>query len=98
TDALMTKIFTAASGWAEGLPAQTEDYDTESLTYVKKRTAWSSYTQDNTGVSYITNPRVTETKITDGTNTKRTTIGYRYDSGTSSYLYGLPELVKVYDT
>ncbi len=28
--------------------------------------------------------------------TKKTTIEYRYDSGTSRYLYGLPEYVKVY--
>lgn len=52
----------------------------------------------NTSAFYITNPRVIQSKVGDGTNTKKTTIDYRYDSGTSSYLYGLPELVKVYDT
>jgi len=99
TDALVTKIYAASSGWAEALPALTEDYATESSTLVKKRTVWSSYTQDDTSQSYIVNPRVTETKISDDSNTKRTTIDYLLKSGSTTVShYGLVSKVKVYDT
>lgn len=97
-DALVTKIFSASSGWAEALPAVTEDYATESSSLVKKRWNWTAYTQDDTSKSYIVNPRVTESKIGDDANTKRTTIDYLMQSGSSTISqYGLVSKVKVYD-
>ncbi len=88
-----TRIFFGpASDYREGLPLRTEDCtDTGSSCSTRVRWTWNSWTQDNTGVGYITNPRTTETRVGDGTNTKRTTIGY------GSNGFGLPEEVKVYD-
>lgn len=98
-DYLVTRIFSPSSGWAEGIPALTEDYATESSTLVKKRSVWSNYTQDDTSKSYIVNPRVVESKIGDNANTKRTTIDYLMQSGSSTVSqYGLVSKVKVYDT
>lgn len=90
---LRSNTFVYASGWNEGLPIGTEDCVTTTTTCsTQKRWTWKQWTQDNTGVSYILNPRVTESKVGDGTNTKRTTVGY------GSNGYGLPEEVKVYET
>ncbi len=89
-----TRIHFEPSGsYKEGLTHATEDCtDTGSSCSTRVRWTWNSWTQDNTGVSYITNPRILETQVGDGTNTKRTTIDY------GSNGYGLPEKVKVYDT
>lgn len=83
----------------EAVPVMTEDWAYESSTWNRKRWSWTAYTQDNTSLSYILNPRATETKIGDGTNVKRTTIEYYTQSGNSSAaLYGLVKDVVVYDT
>src|SRR5438874_199314 len=37
----------------------------------------TSWTQDNEGVAYQTNPRVFQTLVSDGTNNRKTTIGYQ---------------------
>lgn len=95
---LYSRIHFGASGWKEGLTLATEDCtDTGDTCTTRKRWTWTDFTQDNTGLSYTLNPRVIESQVGDGTNTKRTTISYRYDSATSSYLYGLPETVTVGD-
>ncbi len=45
------------------------------------------------------NPRVIESKVGDTTNTKRTTIDYLMQSGsTTASVYGLTSEVKIYDT
>jgi YD repeat-containing protein len=88
-----TRVHYGPSSYKEGLTLATEDCtDTGSSCGTRVRWTWNSLTQDNTGLAYILNPRVTESRVGDGTNTKRTTIGY------GSNGYGLPELVKVYDT
>jgi YD repeat-containing protein len=57
---------------------------------VRKKWTTLQWTQDNTGVSYLLNPRVTETNVYDDAgNRRRTTISY-----TS---YGLPSDVYEYD-
>ncbi len=90
-DGLYSRTYVGASGYKEGLTLATEDC-TGSNCATRLRWTWTDWTQDNTGVSYITNPRVTESRVGDGSNTKKTTIGY------GSNGYGLPEEVKVYDT
>jgi len=95
---LYTRIHFGGSGWKEGLVLATEDCtDTGSTCDTRERWSWTDYTQDNTGLSFILNPRVIETRVGDGTNVKKTTISYRYDTPTSSYLYGLPETVTIGD-
>lgn len=67
------KEFAAASGWQKGLPYQTEVW----YSGVKKKWTTLALTQDNIGVSYPLNPRVTETIIYDESgNRRRTVIGY----------------------
>lgn len=96
-DKLVTKIYSASSGWGESLPVLTEDWADEGSGLSKKRWTWSNWTQDNTNLSYVLNPRVTETKVGDGTNTKRTEIEYLMQTGSSSITqYGLVSVVKVY--
>ena len=60
------------------------------------RWTWTNWTQDNTSAAYITNPRVTEARVGDGTNTKRTTIDY-YEPTSGSFPYGLPTTVQVFN-
>jgi YD repeat-containing protein len=77
----------------EGLPIATEDW----VNGVKKRWTWTKYTQDNENLSYVQNPRVTESKIgdTENGNVRRTTIEY---NNAAAALYGLPSDTFVYDT
>jgi YD repeat-containing protein len=96
-DKLVSKIYTSSSGWAEALPVLAEDWADEGAGLSKKRWAWMNWTQDNTSLSYILNPRVTEAKIGDETNTKRTKMYYLMQSGSSTVTqYGLPNKVEVY--
>lgn len=89
---LYSRIHYGPSGWKEGITLATEDCTgTDSACTTRKRWTWNDFTQDNTGLSYILNPRVTESQVGDGANTKRTTVSY-YST------YGLPEYVRVYDT
>lgn len=90
-DGLYTRTYVGSSGYTEGLPLATEDC-TGTNCATRLRWTWTDWTQDNTSATYITNPRVVESRVGDGTNTKRTTIDY----GTNAY--GLPEKTKVYDT
>lgn len=68
------KEFFATSGWQKGLPYQTETW----ANGIKRKWTTSTWTQDNTGVSYVMNPRVTETNVYDeASNRRRVTSGYR---------------------
>ncbi len=81
-DDLRSNTFVYASGWNEGLPIGTEDCITTSASCTtQKRWTWNQWTQDNTGVGYILNPRMTETQVGDGTNTKKTTVSYYHHTG-----------------
>lgn len=96
-DNLRSNTFVAASGWKEGLPVGTEDCITTSADCTtRKRWTWSEWTQDNTGVSYIVNPRVTENRVGDGTNVKKSQTEYWADSGVA--IYGLVKESRLYDT
>jgi YD repeat-containing protein len=98
-DNLRTSVYFGSSGWNEGLTIATEDcFTTSSTCTTQKRWTWTDWTQDNTGLSYILNPRMTETKVGDGTNTKRTTFGYYSTGSPATYPYGLVNEVKQYDS
>lgn len=86
-DGTLHKEFFATSGWQRGLTTQTETWSGG----VKKKWTTLQWTQDNTGISYLLNPRVTETNVyDDASNRRRTTISY-------SAGYGLPSDVYEYD-
>jgi YD repeat-containing protein len=98
-DQLYSRIHFAPSEWKEGLTLATEDCTgTDSTCTTRKRWTWTDYTQDNTGLSYILNPRATETRVGDGTNTKKTTVSYHVIPETNTAIWGLPSIVTVYDT
>ncbi len=87
----VSKTYVGGSGWQEGLPLATEDY----ADGVRKRWTQTTWTQDDVNQTYIVNPRVTETKVGDVSNTKRTVIGYQMQQGTD---VSLANQVDVYDT
>src|SRR5687767_6255627 len=86
------------SSWQSGLTTETRSYATvananSTLWQKKTTTAW---TQDNTSVGYLTNPRVTETNVYDASNNRRrTTIDYG-PSNLGYVQWGLPHIVKEY--
>ena len=92
-----TKTFVGASGWREGLPIVTEDWANGTSGAERKRWSWTDYTQDNTLKSYILNPRVTQSKIGDTGNVKRTEIDYRLLPNTNIAEYGLVSEVRLFD-
>jgi YD repeat-containing protein len=61
------------TGYKRGLTTQTEVWSGG----VRQKWTSNTWTQDNTGVNYQTNPRVTETNVYDsGGNRRRTTVSY----------------------
>lgn len=76
-----------SSGWRRALPALVNTYDSAG---VLQRQAMTTWTQDNTAVSYPLNPRVTETNVYDPAgNRARTQITYQqftFANGTSCNL------------
>jgi YD repeat-containing protein len=75
------------TGWQKGLTTLSEVW----VGGVRQKWTAVSLTQDNTGVNYQTNPRVTETNVYDSSShRRRTTI--EYNQG-----YSLPTHVREYD-
>ncbi len=77
------------TGWQRGLTTQTEVWSAG----VKQKWTTSIWKQDNEspGITYQTNPRVTETNVHDASNHRRTTIDYQtftLPSGASCSLPG----------
>jgi len=87
-DGTFYKEFFATTGWQRGLTTQTENWTGSGG--VRKKWTTLQWTQDNTGVSYQLNPRVTETIINDDANNKRRTMISYTD-------FGLPFDVSEYD-
>ena len=96
---LITRTYVGSSGWKEGLTIATEDCVSTTCSGAdRKRWTWTNWTQDDAGLSYIQNPRVTETKVGDGTNTKRSKIYYLMQTGSSTVSqFGLVNKVEIYD-
>ena len=98
-DGVISNIYYRASGWNEGIPIATQDCIGSCSGSNIKRWTSTAWTQDNESLSYMLNPRVTETKVGDGTNTQRTTFGYYSPGGSpATYPYGLVNEVKQYDS
>ena len=72
-DGTIYKELYYTSGWQTGLPYQTEVWSGG----VRKKYTTTTWTQDNTGLTYAVNPRPIETNIYDDAgNRRRTTITY----------------------
>ncbi|MGH9966431.1 MAG: hypothetical protein ACREBG_01160, partial [Pyrinomonadaceae bacterium] len=80
------------TGWQRGLTTQTEVWSGG----VKQKWTTTSWMQDNTGVNYQTNPRVTESNIYDGTNRRRATVSYAGFTLPSGASCNLPADVREY--
>jgi RHS repeat-associated protein len=87
-DNVIYKEFFATSGWQNGLTTLTETW----LGASRKKWTSFAWTQDDTGLSYQKNPRVTETNIYDEAGNRRRTV---VDYGSYAQ-YGLPYWVKEY--
>jgi YD repeat-containing protein len=90
-DGTYYNVYLHSSGWDEGMPILVNTWaNNDQQQLVLQRTEATARTQDNTGVGYILNPRVTETNVYDPSgNRKRTTVSY-------STSFGLPVEVKEY--
>jgi YD repeat-containing protein len=75
------------TGWQKGLTTLSEVW----VGIARKKWTTTAWTQDNTSVSYETNPRVTETNVYDAGNRRRTTIDYGQYAQ-----WGLPYIVSEY--
>jgi hypothetical protein len=95
-DGLYSRTYVGESGWMEGLPIGTEDCIGTNCSD-RKRWTWQSWTQDDTNLSYILNPRIIESKVGDTTNTKRSTVEYLLYPSTTIAQYGLVSAANVYD-
>jgi RHS repeat-associated protein len=85
-DGTIYKEYSHATGWDAGLTQLTETWSASA----RKKYVSTTWTQDNTSLSYPQNPRVTEVSIYDDAgNRRRTTI--EYVSG-----YNLPTHVREY--
>jgi RHS repeat-associated protein len=93
-DGTIYKEFFATSGWQSGLTTISEIWSGG----VKKKWTTLAWTQDNTGLSYQKNPRVTETNIYDAEgNRRRSTITYNTFSLPSGASCSLPSDVYEYE-
>lgn len=93
----VTNTYVGQSGWMEGLPILVNDYAAGNGLELK-RSSWTKWTQDDVNSADTQNPRVTETKIGDGVNLKRSTIDYLLYPSTTISKFGLVSAVNVYDT
>jgi YD repeat-containing protein len=85
----------SAPAWERGLPLLTDTFDSGNT---KQRSATTAWTQDDTGVGYQLNPRVTETNITDPAgNHARTSIDYAATTLADGVTINLPENTHEYD-
>ena len=93
-DLISRQWYHSPGNWSEGLPLASEDL----VGGVRKRWTRTGWTHDNISLTYILNPRVTELKVGDETNVKRTEIKYHpIAPGSPVAFYGLVSEVKLYD-
>jgi hypothetical protein len=83
------ELFDPTPGWKKGLTTGTQ-VTVGSSVMKSTTTAW---TQDDENLPYRKNPRPATITVTDGTNTRKTTIGYFKDTATS---ISLPQDVSEY--
>ena len=79
----------ASPAWQRGLTLESEVWSGG----VQQKLSTIAWTQDNPSVNYKTNPRVTQTIVSDGSNVRKTTIDY---SVAAYAQFGLPYFVTEY--
>ncbi len=110
-DGTYNKIYFAgtagtSTGWSRGVPSMVETYGktdpSQGGTAIKQRTAVTNWTQDNTTVSYLLNPRAAETNIYDfdsggqALNHARTAVTYQSVTLSDGTSCQLPQDVREY--
>jgi YD repeat-containing protein len=78
-DGTVEKVQYATTGWQRGLALGTETWGTvngTNGTFGERRWTSTTWTQDDTTVSYPANPRVTESAVSDSGNSRRTVVEY----------------------
>jgi YD repeat-containing protein len=92
-DGTIYKELFATSGYQKGLATQTENWSAG----VRKKWTTTTWTQDNTTLTYILNPRPSETNVyDDASNRRRTTVSYQTFLLPSGVTSALPNEVKEY--
>jgi YD repeat-containing protein len=82
------------TGWQKGLAQSTELWDYNGT---KQKWTTTTWTQDNTNVGYLTNPRATDSYVHDAVgNVRRTTIAYNTFNLPSGVSCSLPGDVSEY--
>lgn len=93
-DVISTLWYHPAGSWREGLEFASQDFGDN----IERRWTATSWTQDNSSLTYIQNPRVGESKVGDASSIKRAVITYRPSSqGTAIAEFGLVSKVQTYD-
>ncbi|MGH9908350.1 MAG: hypothetical protein ACRD8U_22530, partial [Pyrinomonadaceae bacterium] len=101
-DGTFHDIYFAGAGgsigsWRRGLPSMVETFEVISDMVTLQKRSVTTWTQDNTSVSYLLNPRVTETNIYDTSgNRAHTEISYQTVSLPGVMSCKLPQDVKEY--
>lgn len=90
-DGTEERIYYSSVGWNKGIPRLTETWGANKPgeSVIRQRWVTSYFTQDNTSLSYIQNPRPISTSIGDSGNVRKSTVSYTnltLPSGTVMYL------------
>ncbi len=97
-DGVMQKshMFGAGAGWTEALPYYTETCLNANCTgNDKKRWVITTWKQDDNNLTYIQNPRVTSTTVSDSGSSRRTAYTHKEIGGVAEF--GLVEKVELFD-
>ncbi|MDM7924072.1 MAG: FG-GAP-like repeat-containing protein [Pyrinomonadaceae bacterium] len=96
-DGLITKAYYGETGWMEGLPIATREEANGTAGLELKRWTWRAWTQDDVDSANQLNPRVTESRVGDGINTRKSDVVYDLYPGTTISKFGLVAETRTYD-
>jgi YD repeat-containing protein len=90
-DGTESRYFYHSTGWDKAVPRLVETWGADKPGDPLERQRWSTVrlTQNNTGISYIENPRVTSSAVGDAGSTRKSSVNYTtysLPSGTVMYL------------
>ncbi|MCW5961698.1 MAG: VCBS repeat-containing protein [Pyrinomonadaceae bacterium] len=93
----VTKTFVGQSDWTESLPLVTEDWADNGSGFARQRWSQTVWTQDDTNLSYVENPRVVESFVGDNVSVRKSQTIYRTYPQTNIAEYGLVAEQLVFD-
>jgi YD repeat-containing protein len=95
----ITNTYVGASGWMEGLPIRVDDWANGTGGLELKRSSFTKWTHDRideSTVQYPVNPRVTNSRVSDGVNNKDTLVQYEMvGTGSTIAMFGLVKKVEI---